>query len=1187
MQLHTLLVRNLNSLKGDHFIDFKNGPLAETGLFAITGPTGAGKSTLLDAITLALYNQTPRSGYVSKNDIVKLGSLITRNTDEAKAEVQFQVNQTVYLSQWRISRARTGNLRDYEMFLSVQNEAGEFVPMDIKRSEVPAKNATLIGLNFDQFLRSILLSQGDFARFLKSNANERGELLEKITGTDIYRTIGRSAYERQKAENLRLLDIQKELEGIELLPLEEKQALNSEIKQLTGLVQDLKEQSKQLNAHLVLLLRLNETERQLKEKQTEQKQLELKIQAFEPDKLKIDNHQRLLPLKSAMDAFQKGQNDLKQLLKEKAEYADELKGLEEKVTANSKAVLESDEEVKKRQHNLERLLPLLEKVRILDNRIGEQTNKCADQQQLVNADAERIHKLGEALDVKKQHHDTFLKQLNTLSIYLSAHEPLARLPEELPALKQLHETLSGAQIALQEAVTQMEGSETKKALLKHPAMADRLTILKEAVAKSEQWLASNRSKVSLQSHEIEGKEIELEQLVNQRPILDRVIEMTDNYQQLVQRAKNYDSEKVRLTDSLATCTSDLKLQDEASIVLDARLRELRLRIERQQLEMKYEEARKQLKQGEACFLCGSTTHPYVTHYESGLDRSNELLRTSEAERKQLDKEKLRLVGLVEKTKSTLAYIHTNQLQLKEEKEVLQKQLDQYNGQFGWSFTLLVPKTVLDFKAAHQKEETHLKNALTFFHQLEKASALHKEFVRLLKSIQSLVSLQDQLNQALSGYKNYCGDAVELSDQLHYLQTQLMVFIEKRESRQKLEKDQEGFKVALESLEKQLAEKKELNRTLKEGLAVLQKELRVLTKQRQELFGDQSAQVAEESCRNSLKSSEALFQQQQLVQKQLTAQTEALQKNVLKVNTAFVTQERHQQHRQDELLKQLAPLGFLSIESARANIISESGYKALIAQWEQLKTAQTSILQSVKDLTAQHSELVEKKQSDKEESELNSSIAEMDLKISSHGQRIGIITERLHRDTENNLKLADKIKAKEKQEKEYHRWKQLSDLIGDATGNTFSKFAQELTLQQVMRLANVHLKRLSDRYLIKHVKQDNLDELFIMDTFHGNAERSVKTLSGGESFLVSLSLALGLSDLAGKNTMIGSLFIDEGFGTLDQSTLDVALSSLEKLQNETNRTIGIISHVPALKERVTTQIELVKDASGYSSLNIRS
>jgi len=362
---------------------------------------------------------------------------------------------------------------------------------------------------------------------------------------------------------------------------------------------------------------------------------------------------------------------------------------------------------------------------------------------------------------------------------------------------------------------------------------------------------------------------------------------------------------------------------------------------------------------------------------------------------------------------------------------------------------------------------------------------------------------------------------------------------------------------------------------------------VLTNQRQELFGDQSAQVEEESCRKSLKSSEEQLQHLQLEQKQLTAQKEALNENILKADTAFVTHQAKQQQRQEELHTQLARMGFSTIESAVAGILSEEAYKILTKQWDLLKTEQTSILQSVKDLGALYSELVKKRHSDKSEGELNNSIAETDQQISSHGQRIGIITERLHRDKENNLKLADKIKAKETQEKEYHRWKQLSDLIGDATGNTFSKFAQELTLQQVMRLANDHLKRLSDRYLIKHVKQDNLDELFIMDTFHGNAERSVKTLSGGESFLVSLSLALGLSDLAGKNTMIGSLFIDEGFGTLDQNTLDVALSSLEKLQNETNRTIGIISHVPALKERVTTQIELIKDASGYSQLMVRS
>ena len=196
-----------------------------------------------------------------------------------------------------------------------------------------------------------------------------------------------------------------------------------------------------------------------------------------------------------------------------------------------------------------------------------------------------------------------------------------------------------------------------------------------------------------------------------------------------------------------------------------------------------------------------------------------------------------------------------------------------------------------------------------------------------------------------------------------------------------------------------------------------------------------------------------------------------------------------------------------------------------------------------------------------------------------------LKEKLNIDTQNKQKQKERLILIDKQTQEFNRWNELSMLIGDATGNKFSKYAQELTLKQVLNLANKHLKLLSDRYKIKHVKTDNLDDLFVVDFYHGNAERSVQTLSGGESFLVSLSLALGLSDMAGQNTVIGSLFIDEGFGTLDQDTLDVALSALEKLQSETNRTIGIISHVPALKERVTTQIELKKDASGYSTLQI--
>jgi DNA repair protein SbcC/Rad50 len=172
----------------------------------------------------------------------------------------------------------------------------------------------------------------------------------------------------------------------------------------------------------------------------------------------------------------------------------------------------------------------------------------------------------------------------------------------------------------------------------------------------------------------------------------------------------------------------------------------------------------------------------------------------------------------------------------------------------------------------------------------------------------------------------------------------------------------------------------------------------------------------------------------------------------------------------------------------------------------------------------------------------------------------------------------------KHQKEHNRWKQLADLIGSADGKKFNIFAQGLTLARLVRLANKHMVKLNPRYVIRKVKNEDL-ELEIIDTYQADDARPMKTLSGGESFLVSLALALGLSELASRRTRIDSLFIDEGFGTLDSDTLDTAIATLENLQAE-SKLIGIISHVEALKDRITTQIQVNKLSNGSSKLVIR-
>ncbi|MFO7701479.1 MAG: SbcC/MukB-like Walker B domain-containing protein, partial [Psychroflexus maritimus] len=162
---------------------------------------------------------------------------------------------------------------------------------------------------------------------------------------------------------------------------------------------------------------------------------------------------------------------------------------------------------------------------------------------------------------------------------------------------------------------------------------------------------------------------------------------------------------------------------------------------------------------------------------------------------------------------------------------------------------------------------------------------------------------------------------------------------------------------------------------------------------------------------------------------------------------------------------------------------------------------------------------------------------------------------------------------------------LNELIGDARGAKFNNFAQDLTLMHLLAMANHRLTKLNDRYQMDRPKNAEGEDLVVIDLHMGSERRSVKTLSGGETFMLSLALALALSDLASQNVKIDSLFIDEGFGTLDPETLDQTLDTLERLQAESNKIIGIISHVEALKERIQTQIQLTKNGQGYSSLTV--
>ncbi|NCD35199.1 MAG: chromosome segregation protein SMC, partial [Spartobacteria bacterium] len=222
----------------------------------------------------------------------------------------------------------------------------------------------------------------------------------------------------------------------------------------------------------------------------------------------------------------------------------------------------------------------------------------------------------------------------------------------------------------------------------------------------------------------------------------------------------------------------------------------------------------------------------------------------------------------------------------------------------------------------------------------------------------------------------------------------------------------------------------------------------------------------------------------------------------------------------------------------------------------------------------------KKRTDQSMDTLQIELQTLTAKLAEMGEHIGALKQQLKNNEESKKTFQEKRKAIEKQQCECIRWNRLHELIGSAEGKKFRNYAQGLTFELLVHHANQQLAKLTDRYLLLRSDSESL-ELKVMDNYQ-DVTRSTKNLSGGESFIVSLSLALGLSKMASHKVRVDSLFLDEGFGTLDEDALETALDTLAGLQQE-GKLIGVISHVSALKERINTQINVIPVTGGRSAL----
>ncbi|GAB3328293.1 exonuclease subunit SbcC [Larkinella ripae] len=329
-----------------------------------------------------------------------------------------------------------------------------------------------------------------------------------------------------------------------------------------------------------------------------------------------------------------------------------------------------------------------------------------------------------------------------------------------------------------------------------------------------------------------------------------------------------------------------------------------------------------------------------------------------------------------------------------------------------------------------------------------------------------------------------------------------------------------------------------------------------------------------------------FQCEQLVNQFNTIRTRISTQRTLLEKAVLACEHSDQSYQTltAELRPVLRERGFDELTDARACLLET----ATVRQLQELKTA---LEKEASDLDRQQNEETAKRQQAAEACQTELLLDAVTAKLLSTKQEearerenIGYFKRQLEEDKEKRRNHKQLLKELEKLEAEARPWRELDRLIGSAKGDDYSKFAQGLTLAQLIGLANRRLKDLSDRYLLLKPR-DGQDELYVVDFYQGSTERTVSSLSGGETFTLSLALALGLSDLASQNVQIDSLFIDEGFGTLDPDALDTAIVMLEKLQHDSQKTIGIISHRHEIKERISVQIQVEKGMDGKSKIKV--
>lgn len=1214
MRILHIRFKNLNSLVGEWSIDLTQPDYLSDGLFAITGPTGAGKSTILDAICLGLYGCTPRLGRITKS----ANDIMSRHTGECFAQITFETQHGQFESTWSQHRARKkaeGELQNpqHKLISITQKQT-----LAEKLLEVSREIEVVTGLDFERFTRSILLAQGSFAAFLQASADERAPILEQITGTQIYSEISIKVHERSTQERKQLTQLQAELKSLRLLDQQEEQHLREQLAQCHIQAHDLTHQIKTTEAALHWRQHLAQLEQELEQVAQNKQQLNAQQLAFEPEQKRLQQALQALELAGDYQPLLLMRKQSNELSQQQSHLEQQIPHAEMHLQQAQAALALAQQTWQQAKDESARQRPLLNQVRAIDFKLAHQHTQL---QQLQTTLA--THKTKQ-LSLSQEHNDV-VQQLSTQQLllaqvlnYLHTHAADAALVSEFAGWQQRFKHLR----QLKQALHQQQKD--------YATLQDQQQHLAQTYEQAHQTWNQSTQQVAQLHGELQYNEQCLNQHLQGKTLSEwrnTAASIKERLQHLEQAQATLikNTELAQLLSALQHTTQQTQTQfaqhTQALVLKQAQHETLELKVhsltERQLFEEKIqslEQHRHALEDNQPCPLCGALEHPFARgNLPLQSDTAKELKRAKQAVT-QSNKALQTLQQDITHLQTTLATqaerTQTYQTQLSTQAQALNQLMQHLN-------LAKADLSMESLAALRQTTHNHYQDTQVLIEMIEKVEqalkVIHTQLATAQTTLQANNDQQQQAHfalqhtrQALQQVENQCLEsAQQLQQEWAEVQALLLTFSMEELHLDHLDTLEQTLNTRRNAWLQHSEQQLQVNRSvqeltqqqtaLTERLQVLANEIAVLStelstqdsdyhalhRQRFGLVGDASVEALEQQLTQAREQAEAQVQQQQeraqLAQGALTTlqvQWETLQHDKTNTHTKLTVLEQH-------FIERLQQSAFSSEAEYQAAALPETERQRLHQQAQALHLEAAELATKEQDKKLQWVALQAKQLSDSSAAALQDQCTTLQTQQVEVLQTIGALQQQLAAHQKIKVEQAKQLAAIELQRQASERWEQLAQLIGSSDGKKYRNFAQGLTFEIMIHHANRQLRKMSERYLLVRNATQPL-ELNVLDTYQAGEIRSTRNLSGGESFLVSLALALGLSHMASQNVRVDSLFLDEGFGTLDQEALETALETLSNLQQE-GKLIGIISHVQALQERISTQIRVLPQTGGRSKL----